>query len=372
MKLYSNSAVIGLGFGDEGKGVVTNALAQQQQGPNVNPVVVRYSGGQQAGHTVTLPDGTRHVFSNFGSGSLVGAPTYWSEYCTIDPVGIVNERAVLHEKGVHPKLHIDARCPVTTPLDILANIGCRDNIAHGTCGVGVGKTWQREADHYSLLAGDLESAVVTKIKLDQIRGYYGAHSYDFGEFLAHVHEMLAYVTINFDGLHGSNLIFEGSQGLLLDQDIGFFPNVTRSSTGTKNIFPLWTQANGFELNLYLVTRAYQTRHGNGPMTNEKMPLNVIDNPDETNQHHEHQGPFRKSVLDLSLLCYGVLRDEGIKHIQNKTLVVTCCDQVDGVFQYTVDGRLRTCDTAEKFGGIIADHLGIDNVITVDRPDWVFE
>lgn len=107
----ANKAVIGLGFGDEGKGLFTDYLCSQ----SANPLVVRFSGGQQAGHTV-VRDGIRHVFSNFCAGALQGAPSYFSKFCTIDPIGIVNELTVLLDKGVEPLLFIDTNCPVTTPL----------------------------------------------------------------------------------------------------------------------------------------------------------------------------------------------------------------------------------------------------------------
>ena len=84
-------AVIGLGCGDCGKGITTDYLCSQAK----NPLVVRFSGGQQAGHTVVY-NGMRHTFSNFGSGTLRGAPTFWSKYCTMDPIGIKNEHSVLH------------------------------------------------------------------------------------------------------------------------------------------------------------------------------------------------------------------------------------------------------------------------------------
>src|SRR5574343_932195 len=103
-------ACIGLGFGDEGKGITVDYLASQSP----DSLVVRYSGGQQAGHTVCL-NGIRHVFSNFGSGSLRGLPTYWSEHCTVDPVGIMNELNILTEQGINPILYIDGNAPVTTP-----------------------------------------------------------------------------------------------------------------------------------------------------------------------------------------------------------------------------------------------------------------
>jgi adenylosuccinate synthase len=82
----SSKAVLGAGFGDEGKGLVTDWLCRSC----AKPLVIRFCGGQQAGHTVAA-NGLRHVFSNFGAGTLRGVPTYFSRFCTIDPVGMINE-----------------------------------------------------------------------------------------------------------------------------------------------------------------------------------------------------------------------------------------------------------------------------------------
>lgn len=88
-------AVIGLGFGDEGKGITTDYLCSKTK----NPLVVRFCGGSQVGHTV-VHNGIRHVFSSFGSGTLRGVPTYWSHKCALDPIGMLNELDVLKEKGI--------------------------------------------------------------------------------------------------------------------------------------------------------------------------------------------------------------------------------------------------------------------------------
>ena len=160
----TNKAVIGLGFGDEGKRIFTDYLCSQ----SINPLVVRFSGGQQAGHTVVM-NGTRHVFSNFGAGTLRGAPSYFSRFCTIDPVGIVNELSVLLDKGLNPLLFIDAKCPVTTPYDVKYN---QHNNKHGSCGVGVGDTINREENYYSLTFADLFYPWVLKTKLELIKAFY--------------------------------------------------------------------------------------------------------------------------------------------------------------------------------------------------------
>ena len=162
-----NKAVIGLGFGDEGKGLTTDYLCSL----NPNSIVVRFSGGQQAGHTVVI-DEKRHVFSNFGSGTLREIPTYWSKYCTMDPIGIINELHKLKKLGINPLLYIDSDVPVTTHYDKWINKNSKTNIENGTCGVGIYQTIKREQDHYSLTFKDLFHPKILNIKLDLIRQYY--------------------------------------------------------------------------------------------------------------------------------------------------------------------------------------------------------
>ena len=79
--------VIGLGYGDEGKGRTVDYLCSQ----NPNSIVVRFSGGQQAGHTV-MTNGIKHIFSNYGAGTLQGCPTYISEHATIYPLTMLMEQ----------------------------------------------------------------------------------------------------------------------------------------------------------------------------------------------------------------------------------------------------------------------------------------
>jgi adenylosuccinate synthase len=90
--------IIGLGFGDEGKGITTDYLCSQYPDGSI---VVRFSGGQQAGHTV-IHNGIKHVHSNFGSGTLRNIPSYFSEHCTVYPNTIKKERSVLLSKGIDP------------------------------------------------------------------------------------------------------------------------------------------------------------------------------------------------------------------------------------------------------------------------------
>lgn len=358
-KYYSSWAVIGLGFGDEGKGVVVNSLCQQFN----KPLVIRYSGGQQAGHTVTRPDGTSHVFSNFGSGSFDKIPTYWSKYCTFDPVGAFNEFQILKSKGVTPVLYLDRKSPITTPYDIKFNQTKEGAREHGTCGVGVGDTLQREEKLYSLLVEDLLYPDILQTKLDLIGNYYGIGVND-EDFL----ECCDFVRKNFMIVYGipegyENYIFEGSQGLLLDKNIGFFPHVTRSNVGSKNILEM-----GHSPNLFLVTRAFQTRHGYGPMSNLDIPHNIKDNPKETNVLNEYQGEFKKSILDLDLLKYAIEKDEYIRTSFYRHLVITCLDLVKDEYKYTINGKIISHSSEDSFVKGISEHLNIGIVHRIRSPD----
>ena len=82
----NNKIVIDTLFGDCGKGLVTSFLSSQTSPDST--IVVRFSGGSQAGHTVVY-DNHRHVFSNLCSGTLQGIPSYWSEYCTFNPISFM-------------------------------------------------------------------------------------------------------------------------------------------------------------------------------------------------------------------------------------------------------------------------------------------
>ncbi|THB64865.1 MAG: hypothetical protein D6B27_09605 [Gammaproteobacteria bacterium] len=351
-----SSAVIGLGFGDEGKGRTTSYIASKKE----NAIVIRFSGGQQAAHHVITQDGLDHVFSNFGSATLQKIPTYWSSFCTFDPEGAMNEYMVLEDKGVIPHLFVDAKCPVTTPYEKMANMNSEQKKENGTVGVGVGSTWEREKNLLSLLVEDLQNPTVLKIKMGLIEKYYNL-KIDTESFFHAVEDMKNVITMVQGSLSILNnynqYIFEGSQGLLLDQEYGFFPHVTRSSVGLKNI----SKINPIEkLNVFYVTRAYQTRHGNGPMTNHGNPVRM--NPYEQICPGP-QGDFRTAILDLDLLLYSINKDSRYFDPVNytKNLVITCLDVLEDN-QLTYHQKLYRFPDKMEFIKFISDKLGFFNSV----------
>lgn len=324
-----NSAVTGLGFGDEGKGLTTSFLSSFTK----RPLVVRFNGGHQAGHTV-VHEGKRHVFSSFGSGTLQGVPTYWSQFCTFYPTGFINE---LKELGSTPFFYIHPLCPVTTPYDVRNNREEAYWGNNGTVGVGFGATLKRQESFYKLFVQDLYHPQVLIQKLKAIASYYGYefNVADVSNFLAHVTECTGLIQMNSGGLlEAHNCIYEGAQGILLDMDFGFFPNVTRSNTTTKNAHTL-----GKIDNVYYVTRSYLTRHGNGYFPPEQE-LNLRNAENETNVDGGPQGVFRKTALSPELLNYALSCDENFSKRVSKNLVITCMDQ----YEIDVDellGKLNT-------------------------------
>lgn len=347
--------ILGCLYGDEGKGSFVNYLCSQAK----NPLVVRFSGGHQVGHTVVIGE-KRHIFSNFGSGTLQDVPTYWSEHCTVSPTGILKEGDVLRELGIEPKLILNANAMVTTPFDILQNHRLEDKNHHGSVGVGFGTTIQRNEDHYHLYVRDLLYPEIRKEKLRLIYNNYYGFNFNpeeanqnqttrkmYDDFLKSCDDLVnRYEIVNdFTGLLDHDLIFEGSQGIMLDANYGFFPHVTRSNTVSTNAIDL---INTYRLPIssattYYVTRAYQTRHGNGYMTNEGLNTTYIkENPKESNVTG-FQGKFRKSVLDLDMLKYAINCDRyhNPDNFSTKKIVITCLDQVPEDIPVTINGDLGT-------------------------------
>ena len=364
--------VVGLGFGDEGKGLATDWLCGQALGQGRQPLVVRFNGGHQAGHTVTTAAGQRHVFSNFGAGTLRGVPTYWSAYCTFSPGSVLKEYAALRAAGVQPRLLVDALCPVTTHYDVLYNRALeadRGPARHGSCGLGFGATVERhEQTPLRLYAQDLRFPAVFGHKLRQIRAHYRARlgaetSFDFdqldheaedqrfarhAEALAHLladnHVQLVHEAAIFGpDAPWETYVFEGAQGILLDMDFGLFPHVTRSHTTSANALALLRRHRPYlaaAAQVHYISRAYHTRHGAGPLPHE-APVALINTEHETNQLNDYQGAFRTGPLSVELLRYALACDATHAAGLGRHLLITCLDQLPGGrLPCWHDGRLQ--------------------------------
>jgi len=312
--------ITGLGFGDEGKGVTTNYLSNSLS----NPLVVRYGGGNQVGHTVTTNE-LQHVHHHTGSGTLSGIPTFYSKYCTVDPIGTCNELA---ELSAYKPINIyDPGCMLVTPLDVLANHQSEKTNQHGSVGVGFGKTVERNERHYRLTVLDIYNEFVFKAKCKQVESYYG-NQFDINAYYKECAYFINQVEVaklwsiksNY-----SNFIFEGHQGVLLDEQYGIFPHVTRSKTTGHNAIKI-IREEGLpgRIETYLITRCYHTRHGNGPFF--ESPIQLTNAQWETNVYNQYQGNFKKAPLDLELVQQAAHYDL-FDNPNPRKLIITCCDQL---------------------------------------------
>lgn len=328
---HRTSIVLGLFFGDEGKGVTTSYLAR------AGDLVVRFNGGHQAGHTV-IKDDHRHVFSSFGSGTLNDAHTYWSEYCTFYPKAFYNEAVELKARGIEPVVHVHPLCPITTPWDVQYNQNIETLKKHGSVGVGFGQTIDRhENSPYKLYAKDLLCKEMFLYKMFRIREFYSNLGVDTtnSEVLAgYLHQVdMVSKMINISVLENiknnyAHIVFEGAQGILLDMDFGFFPHVTRSNTTSKNAMKIIEENRLPKPDIYYIMRSYLTRHGNGPLKNE-AELKLINNEQETNKKDDWQGNFRTAYHSTELFEYALACDKIYSKNARKNFVITCLDQTDG-------------------------------------------
>jgi len=108
--------------------------------------------------------------------------------------------------------------------------------------------------------------------------------------------------------------------------------------------------------------------GNGDMTNENIPHNILSNPNETNITNKYQGKFRRTLLDVDLLQYAISRDKYIRDDKNKTLCITCLDHIKNEYRFTHKGNLVYCNDENDFIKRISTILDIKNLLLSHSPD----
>lgn len=349
--------VVDLGFGDAGKGATVDWLCSPESGLDVS-AVVRFNGGAQAAHNV-VAGGRHHTFRQFGSGTFSGSRTLLSRHVLVDPYALARESEELAVLGVARPLdvvevHRDAL--ITTPLHRLANRAredARGPARHGSCGTGVGETVAYALDHPDALrVRDCADGALVNRKLVALLEHYrpllaagGALPAAAGPaaiadmvetYLAFAQAVRIVGDERLAELAATGtLVFEGAQGVLLDEWHGFHPHTTWSTTTPDNALQLVAEI-GSEAIVLGVTRTYSTRHGHGPFPSEAAGLEPLL-PEPHNGTGRYQGDFRVGHLDLPLLRYAVQASRRID-----ALVVNHLDAVD-------TGAL----------GVVESHLGVD-------------
>lgn len=379
--------VLGHAFGDEGKGVTVQWLCKQAIADGKRPLVVRFSGGPQAAHTI-VNNGVEHICSSFGSGVLLGVPTFLDNKVFVDPICLMKEYNVLKDKGVDPKIDIDRNCRIITPYDVMAGINNGKVRKDGTCGRGIFATFDRYRQKSLINAVSKSTAEIHLTHAAHIHGF--ERDAELDEMFINAYGRMIELTSRFIIRPGIKtgcfintvdyfkkdfdvIIFEGSQGLLLDMDCGFYPNVTPSKVGLNGISGCFLD----NAELYLVTRTYLTRHGNGyePKWECKYDLSKKH---ETNVYNEFQGVFKTGVLETSLLNQAYQRhciDNYVaKHNMKVNLVVTHTDSVTNWVYVETKGRMDGYQRKEKTPAgaakLIASYLDyhIDNIFYNDSVE----
>ena len=150
-------------------------------------------------------------------------------------------------------------------------------------------------------------------------------------FLSHIWEARELVRVNEAPVRYGDydcFIFEGSQGVMLDREYGLFPFVTRSSVSPHAAVRVMEELKiTTRPHLYGVTRAYSTRHGDGPFSShERVNILLTNTEEEINVTNEFQGELRTAPLDLQLIQYAH-RMSSIPLMRSNSIVLTCMDQV---------------------------------------------
>jgi adenylosuccinate synthase len=363
--------VIGANFGDCGKGLMTDYLASLHK----DCIIIRFNGGSQASHTVQTPGGLRHVFSHIGAGTYVGHPSYLSEFFIVNPLIYGKEKKTLIGPAT---IYVNKNCMVTTPFDMLLNQGLENarvscgTQRHGSCGIGINETVTRCLSNpkYALRFEQLYDHATLMAKLLVIQREYMPRRMEqlglttdhlpvdpeevdlVSSYLNGVLDFTNDVTLAHDDSilkHFDHLIFEGAQGLLLDEESQFFPHVTRSRTGLPNVIKICKNIRGKNLNVVYVSRWYLTRHGAGPLPFETTgpPSKAI--VDKTNKWNAFQGGLRFAPLNMDLLWHAIGNDlknaNGIKI--DSSVAFTCLDQIrSATIDIVLNGAIKQIKTTE--------------------------
>jgi adenylosuccinate synthase len=315
----NNFIVVDLGYGDAGKGTVVDWLCSPANGAQI-ATVVRFNGGAQAAHNVVTADGRHHTFAQFGSGSFTaGVRSHLSRFVLVDPLALAAEAAHLEAVGVVgalDRLTVDREALVTTPFHQAAGRArevARGSDRHGSCGMGIGET-ARFALGHPADAPRVADCAAPRALARKLAGLRDALTAELGaldapgiEQLCDAYRAFARRVALVDGgylrqiLRAGGAVFEGAQGVLLDEWHGFHPYTTWSTTTFANAETLLAEAGQDAMRLGVV-RCYMTRHGPGPFPTDDPTLEI---PEPHNRSGRWQGAFRSGHLDAVALRYAV-------------------------------------------------------------------
>ena len=348
------SAIVGAQWGDEGKGKVTDFFAGESD------YVVRFHGGNNAGHTVIV-DGNTFKLHLIPSGVVYGSPiSIIGNGVVVDPNALLNEIAYVKEKGIEPKLLVSDRAHVIMPYHIVldgALSGHQGSLAAGSTRRGIAPVYADKMFRNGIRMVDLLEPDVFREKLE--KGYAFAKGLIekslgqtleitideiFDTYLDYGEKLKTYIfdtSVELYKAHkaGKIILFEGAQGISLDVDHGVYPFTTSSNTAAGHI-STGTGVSFRDIDRIIgVVKAYLSRVGESP-----LPTEI--HGDEANGLREKGGeygtttgrPRRVGWLDLVQVRQAV-RVNGLTEIAlTKLDVLNGFNKLPVCVAYDVDGH----------------------------------
>jgi adenylosuccinate synthase len=354
-----NICVVGLQWGDEGKGKVVDILAERSD------VVVRYGGGSNAGHTVVIGD-SRFALHLLPSGSIrEGVTCVIANAVVLDPEVLLGEIDGLAARGIS----LDGRFFISENAHVVLDYHKREDQLReeslgkhkiGTTVRGIGPCYADKVGRsYAVRMGDFRDLKALKDKLGTVLAYknklfsalYEAEPMDaeaiFEKCQAYAQRLAPFTIDTTEFLHtsieqGKSVLFEGAQGSLLDLDHGTFPFVTSSNSSSLGL-PSGCGVPARMVDKYIgVIKAYTTRVGAGPFPTEQD--NEVGNfiREAGNEYGTTTGrPRRCGWFD------GVAAAYGVKIGSIDALVLLHLDTLTGLKElkvcraYEIDGQEKT-------------------------------
>jgi len=282
--------IVGSQLGDEGKGGIVDLYGDGAD------VVVRYQGGDNAGHTV-VHDGETYKLSLVPSGAVRGKVGVLGNGCVVNPRTLFSEIDALRERGLDPDVRVARRAHVIFPyhrvLDGIEEEAKSETEQEvGTTGRGIGPTYEDKAARRGVRAGDLVDADVLRARLEYVvpqkralaEDVFGAEAGDefdvdvlYEEYSGYAERLAAedmlvdagdYLAERIDA--GANVMLEGAQGTIIDIDHGNYPYVTSSNPTAGGACVGSGLAPGVvgDGDVVGIVKAYLTRVGSGPLPTE--------------------------------------------------------------------------------------------------------
>ena len=345
--------VLGLQWGDEGKGKIVDVLASEY------PVVARFQGGPNAGHSIHF-EGKKFVLHSVPSGVFRdGSINFIGSGVVLDPVIFREECLAIEAMGVPVKerVVIADRAHLILPTHRIIDAASEAAKGKGKIGStlkGIGPTYMDKTGRNGLRVGDILTPDF-KERFLKLKNKHIAYlkQYDF-EYDASENEQAWLDAVEYmkqfeivDGayrindylLDGKSILAEGAQGTLLDVDFGSYPFVTSSSTSCAGACTGLGVSPHSIGKVYGVFKAYCTRVGSGPFPTELF--------DETGEQLRQKGfefgattgrPRRTGWLDLPALKYAVMIDGVDELIMMKADVLAGFDTIKVAVSYEVDGK----------------------------------